>query len=358
MIDKNQRLQHRRRASQNLLHSLSQRPTIPDLVERGILMNENEQFNSKISQLLLIINSSQNISSDSKESIYDISSSIKQDYSSMIQRLNGQIFEYKQTLNQFQDDVQSREQRLRQELENKQRVLIHMNGIIEQQKNDQLQIKNKYNQEINKLKQENNKTNNNQKIKQQLQYLQSIIPRTNNNNINATIDNIYNQIGNDDNNEQKNNNNNNNNKEYENEIETQKQEISKLKQQKKEMVRLVNDRMRDLKFIHQQELQKERQIANVLVKNHKKEINALKQRQRRQQFVDEKQDDDNNNNGYNNNNNNNNYQFQQMQQEMEKLKKMYQKSLMENESLRKSKKKLEKIVVKLSSDIVQTVNKK
>ena len=40
---------------------------------------------------------------------------------------------------------------------------------------------------------------------------------------------------------------------------------------------------------------------------------------------------------------------------MEQLKKMYNQALMENDSLKKSKN--ERIVVKLSTDIVQTVNK-
>merc|ERR1712045_1108168 len=113
---------------------------------------------------------------------------------------------------------------------------------------------------------------------------------------------------------------------YENKLNKQNKQITKLKQQKKEMVKLVNDKLRDLKFIHQQELQKERQIANVLVTNHQKQIETLKERQQMMQP--------------NNTDNNNNYQLVQMQQEMDQLK------------------KLEKIVVKLSSNIVQTANKK
>merc|ERR1712154_641439 len=154
LINKNERLEHRRRASQSLIHSLSQRPTFSDLVERGILMNENEQFNEKIRELLSLIETSPNILNPTKNKIYHITNDIKEDYSSMISRLNGQIFEYKQTLNQFQADVQSREERLRRELENKQRVLIHMNGIIEQQKKDQKNIKNEHELQIKELKEE------------------------------------------------------------------------------------------------------------------------------------------------------------------------------------------------------------
>merc|ERR1712048_950061 len=86
--------------------------------------------------------------------------------------------------------------------------------------------------------------------------------------------------------------------------------------------------LRDLKFIHQQELQKERQIANVLVTNHQKQIETLKERQQMMQP--------------NNTNNNNNYQLVQMQQEMDQLKKLYQQSLMENESLQKIKEEIGK----------------
>merc|ERR1712176_170361 len=154
LINKNERHEHRRRASQNLIHSLSQRPTFSDLVQRGILMNENEQFNQKIRELLSLIETSPNILNPTKNKIHHITNDIKEDYSSMISRLNGQIFEYKQTLNQFQADVQSREERLRRELENKQRVLIHMNGIIEQQKKDQKNIKNEHELQIKELKEE------------------------------------------------------------------------------------------------------------------------------------------------------------------------------------------------------------
>merc|ERR1712039_463052 len=61
-------------------------------------------------------------------------------------------------------------------------------------------------------------------------------------------------------------------------LKKQEQQINKLKHQKKEMVKMVNNKMTDLKFYHQQELQKERQIANVLVENHRKKYEALLER--------------------------------------------------------------------------------
>merc|ERR1712113_1194487 len=145
--------------------------------------------------------------------------------------------------------------------------------------------------------------------------------------INNTIDNLY-DLSLSLSSSTSNNNNNNSyiieQQQYENKINKQNQQITKLKQQKKEMVKLVNDKLRDLKFIHQQELQKERQIANVLVTNHQKQIETLKERQQMMQP------------------NNNNYQLVQMQQEMDQLKKLYQQSLMENESLKKIKEEIGK----------------
>merc|ERR1712154_638538 len=373
LINANERKEHRRRASQKLELSLSQRPTFSDVVERGILMNENEHFNERIRELLALIEGSLNNKDPNKRKMYGVTEDIKDDYHSMIARLNGQISEYKQTLNQFQDDVQSREQRLRQELENKQRVLIHMNGIIEQQKNDQLSNQQEYEQKINQIQQEykekllvksklnpaqQQNINNDEKqiqLKQHLEYLRSIgnalqsqltaYAQTDYNklqqiqqqkqNLNNTIDRLYDistSLASNNNTASKQNDDDQKEKQY-------------LENKKKEMVKLVNDKMRDLKYIHQQELQKERQIANVLVANHQKQMEALQERQGTAPPT-------------NNKSQQSNQQMMQMKQQMEELKKMYRKSLMENEQLKQSKKKLEKLVVKLSSDIVQTANKK
>merc|ERR1712129_391739 len=61
----------------------------------------------------------------------------------------------------------------------------------------------------------------------------------------------------------------------ESKLRKQEQQIKKLRQQKKGMVKMVNEKMTDLKYYHQKELQKERQIANVLVANEKKKYEAL-----------------------------------------------------------------------------------
>ena len=377
LYDKQERREHRRSASQKLLHSLQSRPSFAELVDRGILMSENEQFHEKIMQIVSLVNSSPNVMTTTKTQIGQICENVKQDYSSMVSRLNGQIFETKQTLNQYEDDVQSRDQRLRQELENKQRQLIHDDGIIDQQHRELELIQNQHQQEIKKLKiahqeklekhkllfNNNNKNGNNNRIKQSLQYLRGVsdalhsqIMQYSSNDrhklqqlqqqksqINNVIDEVYelsfaaaNSGGSNNMDDIKDQELIN---EYENKLEKQNQQIMKLKQQKKEMVKLVNEKMRDLKYVHQQELQKERQIANVLVENHRKHVETIKQRANRPQSV------------------NNSQQFIEMQQRMEQLKKMYNQALMENDSLKKSKKKLEKIVVKLSTDIVQTVNK-
>jgi len=108
------------------------------------------------------------------------------------------------------------------------------------------------------------------------------------------------------------------------------------------MVKMVNNKMTDLKFYHQQELQKERQIANVLVENHKNKYQALLDRSGGGGGGDQQQS----------------YEMMQMKQQMERMKEMMRKTLVENDSLKKSKKNLEKMVMKLSSDIVQTANKR
>jgi len=357
-------------------------------------MNENDNFNERIRELVLMINSAQNLMNSSKSKMYQIADNIKSDYHLMSSRLNDQIFEYKQTLNQFQADVHSREQRLRTELETKQRVLLHMNGIAEQQKHDQMIIQSEYEEKLrileeklvenvqkdkieNEMKSNENKQKLSMQIKQCLEYVRSygnnlqsellIYAQQSSNNAKYgqlqqqkmhfinTIDQIFslsmsamsNSLTTSSSNQQQNDSNKKDEKieNLETKIKKQQQQINKLKHQKKEMVKMVNNKMTDLKFYHQQELQKERQIANVLVSNHKKKYEALLERSGSGHAV----------NGISNNEN---YEIMQMKQEMERMNKIIRQTLVENESLKKSKKNLEKMVMKLSSDIVQTANKR
>merc|ERR1719499_451887 len=129
----------------------------------------------------------------------------------------------------------------------------------------------------------------------------------------------------------------------ESKIQKQGDQIKKLKQQKKEMVALVNDKMATLKFIHQQELQKERHIANVLVSNHEKQIETLKDRVR---GTDHRTHD------------HQNAEMMQMRAKMQKLQADYNKTLVENQSLQKSKQSLERMVVRITEQIKQTASQK
>merc|ERR1712129_561446 len=76
-----------------------------------------------------------------------------------------------------------------------------------------------------------------------------------------------------------------------------------------------------------------RQIANVLVANEKKKYEALLQRNGQSGMA---------------NGNNENYQMMQMRKEIERMKQIMSQTLAENDSLKKSKKNLEKMVVNLS----------
>ena len=151
LVDKNEVREHRRRASKNLTNSLSQRPTFSDLVERGILRDDNQQFDQRMVELLGLVDGSLSTANPDRHKIHAISEDLKQDYLSVISRLNGQLSEYKQTLNQFQDDVHSREQRWRLEIENKQRVLLHMHGICDQQKADEQALRSEYEEKIREI---------------------------------------------------------------------------------------------------------------------------------------------------------------------------------------------------------------
>merc|ERR1712190_174658 len=116
---------------------------------------------------------------------------------------------------------------------------------------------------------------------------------------------------------------------YETKLKRQSEQIRKLKQQKKEMVTLVNDKMMDLKFIHQQELQKERHIANVLASNHQKQIEALKARVRGNDYrVNDHQS----------------AEMEHMRRQLEDMQRRYRESQVENQALKKSKKSLERMV--------------
>jgi len=129
----------------------------------------------------------------------------------------------------------------------------------------------------------------------------------------------------------------------ESKMKKQADQIKKLKQQKKEMVALVNDKMATLKFIHQQELQKERHIANVLVSNHEKQIETLKDRIRGN---DHRTHD------------HQNAELMQMREKMQKMQMDYKRVLVENQSLQKSKQSLERMVVRITEQIKQTASQK
>mmetsp|Transcript_54858 Transcript_54858/g.91022 ORF Transcript_54858/g.91022 Transcript_54858/m.91022 type:complete len:912 (+) Transcript_54858:169-2904(+) len=369
-----ERREYIRRSSQTLLHSLAQRPAMSDLVDRGILFSENENFNEHLRELSTLIHSLPHSTDATKSQMFVATNSIKQDHASTVNRLHGQFLEQKQTLNQFQEDVQSREQRLRRDLEDKQRILIHMNGMLEQQKKE-------HQQQINELKanpasaaapaasSSPSDAAAQQQIQQQLEYLRrigngvqdelaSMLSQTNNlqrlreleqykQQFNRGVDRVHLLSAN----QGAVNGGGDDNKamplstvqEYENKMKEKQQQIAKLKQQKKEMAKVVSEKMNTLRFIHQQELQKERQIVNVLVQNHKQQIQALKLRQSPAE---------------NDSQNPYQQQFLQMQQEMQHMRSLYKKAMVENESLKKSHKNLQEVVYKLSSDIVKTANRK
>jgi len=395
-INPTERKEHRRRASQKLEIALSQRPTPSDLADRNILINEHDNFNEKIQELMLLIDRSQNLINSTKSKMFGVTDEIKSDYIQMSTRLHDQIFEYKQTLNQFQADVHSREQRLRTDLETKQRVLLHMNGISEQQKHDANAMKAEYEEKLRVLQEKldeqkgddlkgDDQSGDMQKLQVQIkQYLDAVRNIGNGlqsellaytqqsgnhqrynqlqqqkNQMNGYIDRLFSMAmtamssgGSSASTSASANQGLNDQSQHEQKIagleskmKKQEQQIKKLRHQKKEMVKMVNEKMTDLKYYHQQELQKERQIANVLVANEKKKYEALLERTGAMS-------------NQNRMNNQQNYEMMQMRQQIERMKQIMSKTLAENDSLKKSKKSLEKMVMKLSTDIVQTANKR
>merc|ERR1712087_267750 len=321
---------------------------------------------------------------------------MKDDYEAMISRLNQQIIEFKQTLNQFEDDVQARSQRWRLDFEDQQRGLLHMQGINEQLKADETALRKEHEEQLQALRQEHrekadqrevmermksgsNRTELAQRIKQRLDYAAQLATY-----LQSELQKAYRAQSQQPNGQSQLQQRQHNlaqhmqtfaqnmdeaarlamaatssstssadaqredrdlvAQQFESKIRKQSEQIRKLKQQKKEMVTLVNDKMMDLKFIHQQELQKERHIANVLASNHQKQVESLKERLRQNGGRAAYRHDDE--------------EKAEMRREMEQLKKMLSQSMMENRALKKSKKSLENMVVKLSSDIVQTTGKR
>lgn len=373
LVDKKQKETHRRRASQNLTNSLSQRPTHSDLVARGILQNDNQQFEQKLARLLDIVDGSLSNADGDRLKIHDIARELKQDYHSGISRLHGQLSEYKQTLHQFQDDVHSREQRWRLEIENKQRVLLHMNGLCAQQKADAQALRSEFEEKIREmeakygeradqnkgsdrmavpnhihditetlqiLKQQNDAVHHElqkrglQNVEQHRKEIHSHLDRVKllstamytSSSVSANQERGGVAV-----------------QQLESKIQKQGDQIKKLKQQKKEMVALVNDKMATLKFIHQQELQKERHIANVLVSNHEKQIEALKARVRGNDYrVNDHQS----------------AEMEHMRRQLEDMQRRYRESQVENQALKKSKKSLERMVQSFTQGIVQTASHK
>merc|ERR1719229_552284 len=376
LVDKKQVREHRRRASQHLEHSLSQRPTFSDLVERGILSDDNQQFDQRIEELLRLVDGSMSAQDPSRGQIHSISEMLKRDYLTVIARLNDQVSEYKQTLRQFQDDVHSREQRWRMEIENKQRVLLHMYGICDQQKADKETLLREYEEKIREIhaeykersQQGSGRIRNTHSQKQQqmeirkslqtIQRLGDVLHseldqqydpnpqkrqmlaqckeqiRNQIDRVNQLTTSISSSVGGDQQGMAV--------QQYEAKISKQGQQIKKLKQQKKEMVALVNDKMATLKFIHQQELQKERHISNVLVSNHNKQVDSLKARRRGGDGMDDHHES---------------AELQRMRNQMELMQKRLNQTLVENNALKKSKNSLERMVQSITGQIVKTAAK-
>merc|ERR1712087_635936 len=357
------------------------------------------QFNEKVRDLLRVVNTAPRLDDSAKRRMRTLTLEMQKDYEAMISRLNQQIIEFKQTMNQFQDDVQARSQRWRLDFEDQQRVLLHMQGINEQLKAETVALRKEHEEQLQAVREEyrekadkrevmermksgSNRTEMAQRIKQRLDYVaqfgtylhselqkayraQPDGQRQGQGQVQAQLQHLAQHMqtfaanmdeatrlameaasSSSSTADAQREDRELMVQQYETKLKRQSEQIRKLKQQKKEMVTLVNDKMMDLKFIHQQELQKERHIANVLASNHAKQVESLKERLRengdRANYRHTHEDEEK----------------AEMRREMEQLKKMLSQSMMENRALKQSKKSLENMVVKLSSDIVQTTGKR
>jgi len=129
---------------------------------------------------------------------------------------------------------------------------------------------------------------------------------------------------------------------YDNVLNAKAAEIEKLKQQKKEMSQIVEQKMQNLQYAHQKEIEKERNIIAMLQQNLKEQKEAfVKQVGEKQNSSKEKK------------NENKNTQNDPSMAEIQNLTQINRQVIAENEKLKKTKSKLEQQIVILSDHIVQ-----
>jgi hypothetical protein len=109
-----------RRASRVLQGKLADRPTRTYLIEHNILLAENQQFNEKVQQLKEYVRRLPNIATLRQQTLLLKIEDIHNDYLYMYSQMTERLAQYQQSLEQYNQDVNSREQQLRNDLNVKQ----------------------------------------------------------------------------------------------------------------------------------------------------------------------------------------------------------------------------------------------
>lgn len=316
-----------RRASQILQGQLADRPTKTYLIDRHILLAENQEFNQKVHQLKEYVRRLPKVSNHQMQELLLKIDDIYNDYLFMYAHMTDQLSEYKQTLDQFTQDVDSRELQMKHELESKQRVLLHLQGLVEHQKQMMQIMKQEHNESVQRLSDQYEEKIERERIFKNLEasnankkrialatsssdsdfeqqilghkaYLKKIISAlqpqlANVSNWSEMSQQLLAQVSRvhsvhklqlkqerekmraEFQYEMKEKNEASGAKlemiaeQFEKKIENQMQQILHLKSQKREMVRIVNEKMQDLKFLHQKELVKERRVAKIMTINNR-----------------------------------------------------------------------------------------
>ena len=238
---------HKRKISQKMDEFFGTRVDKQNLVDRGIIL---DPFSQKMEQLKTLINSL-NFADLERQRLFLLLKELENDHNNQNSNLQQKLIDKDNIINQFQADYKKLEQKMRTETENKQRVILHMRGVIQERQQQEQQLRNEYDSKINELRNEfemkyneinnnnsnSNNNNNNENITSYIDFISENIDdmKLFNEIRKRTIDLVNNS-----------NNNNNNNtiqlltQQNDKKLKQSKKEIQKLKRQtKKKKLKMI-----------------------------------------------------------------------------------------------------------------------
>ncbi|ETO05048.1 hypothetical protein RFI_32347, partial [Reticulomyxa filosa] len=390
----NERLLHRSRTSEILDRRLSERPDITSLVERGIIIDINDSFGAEAGAAMQRVHM-MGLGERERRAFSSIITDLLTQHNITVQEMNQRHIERMKEQRKLHDeayrDARSREKKLRNELDNRSRLIAHNKGQIEKFNKEKKELQQEMTEEIKKMKDDyeeqirilqesmripiSTSASNTQQIGEFKQYLQGLlqtlqqlkqgVTRFNDGNCASLANTALYQA------EQlsavHNHHLENQKKEltdtfqvqmngrkeihdeefvklqehFDNVLNAKALEIEKLRQQKKEISQMVEKKLQNLQYVHEKEIEKERNIIAMLQQNLKDQKEAfVKQAGEKQNATKENKTTEKE-------------QIIQLMTQVQNITQVNRQVIAENEKLKKSKSKLEQQILVLSDQIVQ-----